>query len=98
MHIERISQMFPVQEHIGNGIQPVEMQQDSVLIQNILRAVKLHGIFIIIFHQLQGFILVILPERILHPAVSQQISVNAARHCGRQPFHFPKTAHLPARM
>ena len=80
VHVIRFPDMLLVKIDICDGIKPVKMKQYLILLLHLFIGIKAHLIFIIIFHQGKGTDLVILPEGILHIAVTQQIRIDRPRY------------------
>ena len=95
VRIERFPQFPAIEHNVRNCIQAVKTQEHTVFCQHFLRAVEMAYILVIFLHQLYCLVLVILPERVIHPFIAQHIGVNSARNNRIIPLRPANLAHLP---
>lgn len=95
VHIVCTSHLRFVYINICNCVDPVKMQQNPVFFQHLCITVEHRLIFIVEIHQRKSADFVILPERILHISVAEQVRVHCSRnHRGLKLL--PRFSKLPS--
>ena len=95
MHVVGKQQLLTVDGHRRHGVQSLAGEQQRVAAQIGLGQVEGAAIDVVLLHQVEGLLLVVAPEGILHAARVQQICIDRARHRRRNPLLLVCRAHLP---
>ena len=96
VHVICITDFFFIQIDITDRIQTFKAKPLSLAFL-CFGSLK-HGLILIIFfHQIQCSVFIVLPERIFHLSVSQQICIHSSRNLRRIPLCIACSMHLPYR-
>ena len=95
VHIVSPAQQASIQINVCNGVQTVKTKSDLICIKKSALRCEPGFIDKILFHPFQGFILVVPPEGIFHPARAKQVIVNRPRHLGGNPLLFSLNLERP---
>ena len=95
VHVVGKQQLLTVDGHRRYGVQALAGEQQRVAAQIGLGQVEGAAIDVVLLHQVEGLLLVVAPEGILHAARVQQICIDRAGHRRRNPLLLVCRAHLP---